>query len=180
MSLAYRVYLGPYIEAKVFEKEVTQTRVSCPNEKCESHGRWMGSNQFCPKCGSAIGEVPFTEIKYRAQNSHLRENLSDEELDHFYETLGTTAGMSGMKYSEYPFDNYVLNRKLDEVENRQFKKLEFDPLDCETVIQPVEQELMIREINAFKAQYAAEIELVTQWHGAENVNIKWGLLSWVT
>lgn len=167
MGVDYSVCLGPYVECEVFLQEVTRAMRTCPKEDCPQHKQHM-YREFCDRCGSPISTMDYTCKDYYAKNWPSVDEMNDDAWDEFNNYFTSI--------SLHPYEIYVPNTTFKNIENR--KSLWFDPCSVDEIVQPVDSELIEKELAAFKEQFAEQIKQLEDWYGSENVNIKWGLLSW--
>ena len=85
MSISYRTYIGPYVECVAPLVDVTRTRRVCTNPQCASHARALpASEAFCSRCGSPVGNVPYTEREFAV----LPYNVADAVDGRLYNPMG--------------------------------------------------------------------------------------------
>lgn len=78
MSFSYQTYVGPYVRCAVGAQTKVVSVRACLNDTCENHAkRYDMSGAFCVLCGSAIGDVPHTEIADAVDHWEVSESINE-------------------------------------------------------------------------------------------------------
>lgn len=166
MGLDYSVYLGPYLEATLVEKTVTRHKRHCTNKECLRYEKTI-YEAFCPKCGTKIEDIPFETTDWCAAN----EDDYDDDFFH-YEIIDY---LSGVPLEDEPFNVLVANQKIDGID----RDLSFDPRSESPDFEDFNGEIIEAEKSAFTKTFAPQIKKLEGFFGKENLQLKWGQLSWI-
>ena len=159
MSIDYYAHVGPYIKIHNPKRHSTEEYHSCPNEKCSNHVKQM-SEKFCPKCGTEIKlvafpvEAPLDVDFYGKFEEKLCEAFGDykpHNCDDYVFLIGNTKTSSGAS--------------LDIDSGYEHEVKETDPAT---------------ELEKFKTMFAKEIDTLKEIFGEKAIEVKWGILGWVS
>ena len=162
MSIDYRTYVGPYVRCAVGVVSVTKERRSCANPACPGHQEEIYRAQFCQRCGSPIGKVPYTKTKDAVDAWYVIEAIDQRLTD-----------ASGDGYSRWVEQErahiYIANvgiegRSYHLEENADFALAEITPNQLND------------EMAAFAGQFADEIAKLREMYSTEAVSLHWGIL----
>lgn len=157
MSRSY--YLGPYVETRSPMGPETVAMTSCTNTSCEVNRKRMPRERgFCNRCGSPVDMIRYERQAETVDADEVRSLLGEALMD-------WGAGTEGRR---------VWTPNLtDRGEPRRF---EVEP-EGETGAAPLDAEdLPDRERDWLRAAFAAELGVLTKAYGAENVQVRWGLV----
>lgn len=162
-------YVGPFALCKNPYVPQERTMRSCTNEQCQQYKRerWDKEAKFCEKCGSPIDEITIVAERPTVCWGDLIEEI-EERL--------CPASM------EYPFEAFKEIGNVDVwINNRRDVSVgrAFDPKhECFALIpEPGETD---KAIQAFEAECAESLTKIRDAYGPENVEIKWGVLTWLS
>lgn len=153
MGLSYHTYIGPYIEVFNPLKPSTKKYHSCPNEKCSNNKKGI-SDAFCGKCGTRVQLLNFP----------CKERITFYYLDEFSEktSLQTPSG-------EFDRDKlYFIDDALGD------SRCGNDNCICDLTHTNVQAGL-----DTFKEVNHMEITRLKEVFGADNVVIKWGVMTYL-
>lgn len=170
MGITYKAYVGPVIVCK---KKITvhDKHSGCVKEGCpQHHVQARGKVKFCPECGTQIGL--FTTP---------REVSAVEVWELFDGKEPFTKA-----FADYPpkalkdFDILLPNyrRDYDPDEDDQTRRQFFVYVDDGTTCQNMTDIKQGDELHWLMTTYKTEIEKLKEAYGNENVQFRWGFLTW--
>ncbi len=157
MGVSYYTYVGPYIKVHNPPKPTTIGIQSCTNIKCKNY-KQRSSDQFCSKCGTKIGVVnmPSSDRIHFDFYDEFNDKLAEIRTEYTYR-------------GDYQF--FISNKK-----NLGGGRI----LNCNN-----EEELSVNEttitadVQKFKKDLKLEIDRMENVFGMSNVNILWGVITYV-
>lgn len=157
MSMRYSYYVGPYIETVIEMVEVSRTRRACTKERCSQRDLFSA---FCPLCGSAVVDVPYTAREPKVSAWRLSESLGDA-LWPCASGKVWTPNVRRNPPREFDAEDMLIE---DEHTNAGCVPLEG---------------LAVAEKAWLSSAFEQEIATLAKHYGAGNVTVKWGLVwSW--
>lgn len=161
MGMDLSVGIMPYLFIKNNVYDVEKVNLACLNTACGGYKK-ITNNKFCPHCGQEVGTFNTTEKAHKRIYDVFLENELQEDV--MYEV-----DITGLKKEESivignyrsPFNNWI-----DTYESKA------QELDVENPLQIKEQ------LKWFKEYYAKPIEALKKAYGEENVEIKFGIISY--
>jgi len=170
MGIDYTTYIGPQVRCKTTKIPSTKTIRTCSDTACTLYSSEVYDKQkkFCGQCGSSVEdrELP---IEVENVNVHdVRMNLLDEAL---YDVPGDS-------FHFWMRDNnvhiWLANHHVPDAREFSFDSKE----DIQYV--PMTAELIAKEIEQFSSFYEKEIAILQEEYGAENVEVQWGLVHYIS
>lgn len=163
MSLDYSVYVGPYVECKIgMKKSLKKTRV-CPNTKCLIRNS-NPNTKFCPDCGFGIVETTEEIEVEEVCLWDIREALHDTLIFPFGDSARDV--MIKKRCHVYiPNVSYLEDRKHSFDPKYELRWSSFKPEDID------------EEINLFLVRFKNEMLVLNKNYGAENIEVKWGVVN---
>jgi hypothetical protein len=174
MGIDYTTYIGPHVRCKTTKVPSTKTIRTCSDAACANYGtdvpRWVSDhfNNFCGKCGSPIQnrDLP-TEVDnvnpYEVRMDLLNESLCDVPGDSFHFWM-----------RDNNVHIWIANVRVPDAREFSF--------DSEANIQyvPMNAELIAKETDQFSSFYEKELAILREEYGAENVEVQWGLIHYIS
>jgi hypothetical protein len=160
MGVDYNCYVGPYIQVHNPPVGSIDECHTCPNQKCRNHKHRM-SEKFCPDCGQGIKLQGFPCLApkdfdlYGECDERLYEAMSEYKPDK-------------MKHEQFFLSNI-----------RGTPGKNFDPKD-ECCVEDMTNVEIANEVTQFTTTLAPELTKIKAFFGADNVKVKWGVLSWAS
>lgn len=157
MSCHYHAFVGPYVEVHNPLRVGTKQVKTCTKKGCVKHGQ-PSEDSFCPKCGSAIGEV----------------NIPCKERKKFYpyEDFGFKTDISKLSKESTPLpDDY-------EIFYFPTKKGPGRTLYETCAIVPMDAAFVQAEIDTLASRYTKEVSRLKEIFGNDSVKIKWGVFTY--
>ena len=161
MSVDYKCYVGPYIKVFNPEKDSTEEYHSCPNKKCDKHKKQL-SDKFCPSCGTKITLVTFpckSKIDFDIYKEFKKEPISEVMCESKPKELEN-------------YDFYISNSTKSPGININ--------VVYEHFIKDFNETIIVSEVQQFEIQLSKEINRLKEVFGNENVQIKWGVMTWTS
>lgn len=167
MSFYRTTYTGPHIVCKTHKVSVEKTIRTCSNSTCSQYELEIyGNVKFCDQCGSPVQNRLVNYFEDNIDSFEVRMNL-DEALS---EVPGDDFS-SWMKKNDVHI--WISNRHIPNV--REFS---FDDDGVRYV--PITAELIADELEKFSVFFEKEIFILKEEYGAENVELKWGLIHYTS
>lgn len=151
MGVSYTVYLGPYIEAPNPLKPSKREFHGCPKHMTPS------SDKFCSKCGEPI-KLLSVPSKGRVEFNVYEE--FDDSLAELHEECRPSEKQDVAIFQP----------------NKGKFGLRFRAYDAEVV--PLNETVILDEVNRMKSTYAKEIERIKEVFGSAEV--KWGAIAYAS
>jgi len=170
MGIDYTTYIGPQVRCKTKKVPSTKTIRTCSDATCKLYASEVYEKQkkFCGQCGSPVEDraLPIEVDNVIAHD--VRMNLLDEAL---YDVPGDS-------FHFWMRDNnthiWLANRHVPGA-----RKFSFDP-ESDIQYVPMTAELIAKEIDQFSSFYEKEITILREEYGAENVEVQWGLIHYIS
>jgi hypothetical protein len=165
MGIDYSSYIGGYVRCKTHKVNDTESRRSCSNSKCKSHGGnvWDEKKKFCEACGSEITKQDFPIVRQNVERYELYEELKEQLMPPFGDTFH-------FKMDEQNEDLWLSNLTdwgLHVTPNRECVSEAYTP------------ERIQKEIAEFERKFAKQIAILKKHYGEENVAIEWGYFNYI-
>jgi len=158
MGVSYNVYIGPYIEVSGNKEEI----IVEVDRLCVKHpGIKQEKNKFCSECGSEIVSVDREIRKTYTPSEYFHGNADDN----FFDKIWSPERMDNIFISNRRFPVSVLIDSYD----GDFSSV-YDLSDS--------NHLMSTQKSWFFQEHQEELNLLTKMFGEENVNVKWGLVTY--
>lgn len=161
MSIDYSTYVGPYVRCAVGTKKERASRQTCPNVACPNMGAHLKG--FCPLCGSAIAEVPYTYLVSAVDTYDLQEAIHERLTD-----------ANGDAYHEWVRENAAHLWKP----NVAWASLRDPHLDSRTDfnLQDITADLVRAELAQFEVFFADDLATFRTAYGEASVTVRWGVI----
>jgi hypothetical protein len=151
----HRVYYGPYAVCEVLLKKVEYDRPACANQSCVNHNVWLDDN-YCPKCGAEV-------VDYKREKSKRIVDADEVQLtfeDDFCMITGSIETVRGLETKDLWVDNT--------------STFFGDCIDPKNWAGEIQVDLARQQLAL--AQFGERCDPLRESYGAENVEIRWGLL----
>ncbi len=158
MSIDYSAHIGPYIKVYNPKKASTTELTLCCNKNCSQHNKEVDS-KFCPECGSLI----------KTSKLPCRESIDFNVYDEFNERLHEMCP----EEKPHKCDDYLYFAAND---SKKFG-VNIDPTYCNEVKISTESG---EEFMEFFDVYQKEIDRLKEIFGKDNVQIKYGVVTWAS
>lgn len=168
MGVDYITYIGPYLECHYINKDNVKKIHCCMNPLCHKYLTIFDStNVYCSMCGKMLSvddhptddpNADILEIEVQLQDSICRP-LGDEIFDW---------------QNKHHMHIWLINRVLQCVE---YPLIILDN-EC-NYVQEIPAEMPMAQMDAFRSQFAKEIETLEGFYGHENMKYKWGIIQQV-
>jgi hypothetical protein len=167
MSVEYHAYAGPFVVCRNEKVEVERKIRCCSNESCPKYQsrQWKTEIQFCPTCGTEIGEMTKKEDGLRVASFDLLEEIQNRLGPANWEYGFKQFAEEAAALEVWVTNDRGLGKHFDA--RRECYAVEFEPE-------------AIQGVQAFKEQYAEPLAKLIEAYGEENVEIKWGFLGWLS
>jgi hypothetical protein len=162
MGIDINTFVGPFVACKNEAADVERTVRCCTNAECHKHkyNIFDKGTKFCVACGSAIDKVTITVEGQKVSCGDM--------VEEFHDDLWVASG-------EYGFDDKSIDTWIS---NKGAGKYYDAKRECYAkVIKPEDIE---PQIEAFKEKHSAALAKLIEAYGEENVEIKWGVLGWMS
>lgn len=163
MGVDYSTYIGPYLRCYNGEIAIPAFYRACTRDGCSEFSRELPQHsKFCSVCGSVIQNYSFTKTRPRINVVEVRL-----EMDEFLCELTATGSQI-----EPLVDFWILNRRIEGDPSlringyRNCAARSFQPSEIQA------------QIDWFELNATAQIALLKQRYGKENVQTCWGVITY--
>ncbi len=152
MSVSYNVFVGPYIKVRDIEIDRIEEYHTCLSTGCRNHKKEMSCG-FCPKCGGRIERIS------RVVKGKIDFDYYDELGGNFNEVF---------EYEKRDFKIFTSDIGNDIGFDGDFKEI------------PIGNITPATEITNLYEKYNKEVARIKEVFGDENVQVLWGVVTWVS
>lgn len=161
MSIAYETYVGPYARCVIAMVPVTSVRTACVNAVCPNHEREK-DGAFCQLCGSATGDVAYTELDESVDQWAVSEALG--------ERLTTPGGDAECEWRRTELAHLWMPNV-----STPWRDGHLESREAFALIGIGETQIG-DEIAAFRDFFAPELTILREHYGDQAVTVQWGII----
>ena len=175
MGISYYAYVGPYIRCKKTKKTVHDRHRGCVNDECPQYHvviRGGSKVKFCVQCGKEIGV--YTTPREVSAVSTLWDLFDGKEP---FSRAFPNYPLKPLKDFDILLPNYRRDYDPDAPDDgtqRQFRV----SVDGDSTCQDLTGTNQGDELHLLLTQYKTEIEKLKEAYGPDNVEFRWGFLTW--
>jgi hypothetical protein len=172
VSSETNIYVGPFAKCKIEQLPGSYKRPACPNEACKDHRKTVPSlNKFCKSCGTRIELVKFqttVDSVDMGEDDEIYYEL--EELDLDSPTFQSNHDVPD-KDKQHIWYSKSGELKIGDISDPDI----IAHLKGETTAQYYDISNELDEFTKSKG-----FQRLRELYGADNLEVHWGVLSWIS
>lgn len=170
MGIDYTTYIGPHVRCKTKKVPSTKRIRTCSDATCKSYASQVydDKKKFCEQCGAPIEDRDLLIEVDNVLAGEVRMDLLGESL---YDVPGD--------YFHFWMRDNNVHIWLANVRVPDTRKFSFDPEEDIQYV-PMNAELIVKETDQFSSFFEKELTILREEYGAENVEVQWGLIHYIS